>query len=1151
MSDSPSFVHLHLHTEYSLLDGACPIGRTLEKAGKHGMSSLAITDHGNMFGVIDFYRRAVDAGIKPIIGLEAYMAPGSRHDRKGSGLRMSQRYYHLILLARDLEGYRNLMKLSSIGFLEGFYSRPRIDMEVLKEYAGGVIGLSSCLKGEISQHLLRGDEKAARKAVELYAGAFGEGNYYLELQDHGLPDQKLVNEGLIRIGKEMGMPLVATNDVHYLERTDAEAHDVLLCIQMGKTVDDDDRMRFDSDEIYFKSAEEMEERFRETPEALSNTVEIADRCNVEITFGKLHMPHFPVPEGYDDLDSYLGAEAKAGLDRRFGKAGADLLERLDYELGVIREAGYSGYFLIVRDFIQAARENKIPVGPGRGSVAGSLVAYCLGITDVDPIHYGLIFERFLNLERVTMPDIDIDFCYERRGEVIKYVREKYGDDNVAQIITFGRMLARAVVRDVGRVLNIPLSEVDRIAKLIPNQPGANMNLETAVKEIKELNELVGSNESYKRLMKIARTLEGMPRHASVHAAGVVIAPEEIVKYAPLYTTSGKDVTTQYEMKSAEQIGLLKMDFLGLKTVTVIYETLESVTTSGKECCSIENIPLDDKEVFRLLGEGRTSGVFQFEGNVPTDVLKRMKPTRFEDLIAVNALIRPGALKSGMTDEYILRKKGEKEVEYPHPSLDKILTDTFGVILYQEQVMQIANEMAGFSMGKADMLRSAMGKKKKKEMSKLRKDFMQGAGENGVSREDAKSVWDLMYYFSGYGFNKSHSAAYSLLSYYTAFFKANFPCEYMAALLSSEMGNTDKVVHYLGECREMGIKVLPPDVNESGFRFTVVDDGIRFGLGAVKNVGRGAIESIIEARKEKGSFKTVYDFLESINLRLNNKRVVESLIMAGALDSLEGHRAQLLEGLDRAIHAVAQVEEDRMKGQMNLFESCSDSASSIHYPPLPDVSRWGKFKKLSMEKELIGFYISGHPLEKYEGIMAACANCDTASFQEESEDREYVIGGVFTKARRLMDRKGKEMSFATLEDFKGTIEVIAFNEAFERYGRLITTDLPILVSGRRSRRDEDSVKMVVEEITAMDELYKKGEVALKLILGRKVEAETLERLKGALSEHPGNCPVLIAVRKNGSANILQCGSIGVLPSQGLIASVAGVLEESAVGWEKVD
>jgi DNA polymerase-3 subunit alpha len=1112
------------------------------------MPALAITDHGNMFGVIDFYRNAIEAGIKPIIGFEAYIAPGSRFDRYTG--KTSQRYYHLILLARNHDGYKNLLQLSSIGYLEGFYSRPRIDMEVLEAHAEGLIGLSSCLKGEIAQHLLRNDADSARKVAESYCTIFGEGNFFLELQDHGMQSQKIVNDGIVGIGTEMGVPLVATNDVHFLNREDAEAHDVLLCIQTGKTINDENRMRFDSDEIYFKSSEEMVERFGDVPEALSNTVEIAERCNLELEFGKTHMPYFPVPDGYSDLDSYLKSEAESGLRRRYGEVTRDLSERLQYELSIIKQAGYSGYFLIVRDFIEAAKNNNIPVGPGRGSIAGSLVAYTLGITEVDPIRYGLLFERFLNLERITMPDIDIDFCYERRGEVIKYVREKYGDDNVAQIITFGRMLARAVVRDVGRVLDIPLGEVDRIAKLIPNQPGSYMGLEESIEKTKELRELINSNENYQRMMRIARTLEKMPRHASVHAAGVVIAPDKLVKYAPLYTTNAKDITTQYEMNSAESIGLLKMDFLGLKTVTVLYDTVEAVRERKGKRYTLEEIPLDDTGVYELLGGGKTTGVFQFEGNVPTEVLKRMKPTRFEDLIAVNALIRPGALKSGMTEEYIKRRKGEKEIEFPHPSIKEFLADTFGVILYQEQVMQIANEMAGFSMGKADILRWAMGKKKEKEMAKLRKDFIEGAKEKGIEEADSNKIWDLMYFFSGYGFNKSHSAAYSLLSYYTAYFKTNHTPEYMAALLSSEMGNTDKVVYYIGECKDMGIAVLPPDVNESGFQFTVVDEGIRFGLGAIKNVGRGAIESIIEARDKSDGFKTIYDFLESIDLRLNNKRVVESLIKAGALDSIQGHRAQLLEVLDTAIRAVTHREQDRIKGQMSLFESGADATSSVAYPSLPDVKRWNKFQKLTKEKELIGFYISGHPLDKYIGIIKAWADSDTATFHNEKDAREHTMGGVFTQIKRLLDRKGKEMLFATLEDFKGTVEVIAFNDVFERYGNLIEVDLPILIRGKRSRRDEEIAKMVVDEIILMDDLYKRGNVALKLVLNGEQGEETLNELKKILLEHPGNCPVLIAIRVNGTVNVLQSGSLGVLPSEGLILSVQKILAKGHIGWEKV-
>jgi DNA polymerase-3 subunit alpha len=1135
------FVHLHLHTEYSLLDGSVRIGEVVQRTRDYQMPAVAITDHGNMFGVIEFYQKAMAAGVKPIIGSELYLSTTSRFEKvRTSG----GHYYHLILLVKNREGYRNLIKLSTKGYLEGFYYKPRIDRTLLREHAKGLIGLSSCIQGEIARHLVRKDYAGAREACLSYLEIFEDGDFYLEVQNHGLEEEEIVVEGMKRLSAELGVPLAATNDVHFLDREDHEAHDILLCVQTNRDRNDPNRLRY-NEELYFKSPAEMAEVFPDLPEALENTVKIAESCNLLLEFGKTYLPVFPVPDGYENLDDYLGREARKGLARRFAEVTPGLEQRLAFELDVIEETGYAGYFLIVRDFIDTAKEKGVSVGPGRGSIAGSLVAYCLGITNVDPIKYGLLFERFLNPERVTMPDIDIDFCYERRNEIIQYVREKYGDENVAQIITFGRMLARAVVRDVGRVMGIPLPDVDRLAKLIPMQPGQSMTIEKACSTIPELAKLVEENPTYRKLFEYSARLEGLARHASVHAAGVVIAPGPLIEHAPLYKTNKSEVTTQYDMKNVEKIGLLKMDFLGLKTLTVIENALREIRRTQGVTIAMEDIPLDDRKVLDMLGEGQTAGVFQFEGNVPTDVLKKMRPDSFEDLIAVNALIRPGALNSGMTDDFVLRKRGESKVEYPHPLLEPVLRDTYGVILYQEQVMSIANIMAGFSMGQADILRRAMGKKRPEEMDAQREDFEKGAACKGIDADSARRVFDLMYHFSGYGFNKSHSTAYTMLSAYTAYLKAHHPKEFMAALLTSEMGNTDKIVMYIGECREMGIPVLPPDVNESQYHFTVVPEGVRFGLGAVKNVGRGAIESIVEARSKKGNFETLLDFCEGVDLRLNNKRVIEYLIMAGAMDSLDGHRAQLMKGLGSALSLAQRKLEDRRKGQISLFgeDAGSGGAGDLLSFTLPEAAPWSPVQMLAREKELVGFYISGHPLERYRPVLAYYANADTRSLADFSKNREVRIGGIVRSVKRLLDRKGKEMAFVGIEDDHGSAEVILFNDAYSEGNEFLIEDSVIMVRGRISKKEGDASKIIANRVCNLEGMLEEGKVGVSV---------DLSGLAGdILSAHPGPSPVYMLLGHGRRRRRFVSRSARVAITEALLRELRDYAGEEAIRVENSD
>ena len=1137
-----SFVHLHTHSQYSLLDGANRFDSLARTAGEMGMGALALTDHGNLFGAVEFYETARKAGVKPILGMEAYLATGDRRDRGGRG----GNYFHLVLLAENATGWKNLIKLSSIGYLEGFYYKPRIDHETLAAHSAGLIALSACLKGEVATFLDRERYETARECAVRMAQVFDDDRFFLELQDHGIPQQRSVNAGVLELAAELGLPLVVTNDVHYETRADAASHDVLLCIQTGKLVDQTDRLRFHSDEFYFKSPQEMEAAFPDQAEALANTAWIAERCEVELDFDTPHLPAFPLPPEHESLEDLLEAEARGGLARRYDPVPDAARERLDYELEVIRKTGYAGYFLIVADFIRHARESGIAVGPGRGSAAGSLVAYSLGITNIDPLRYGLLFERFLNPERISMPDIDIDFRDDRRGEIIDYVKQKYGDQSVAQIITFGTMKSKAAVRDVGRVLQLPLAETDRLAKLIPNAPGSPqpVRVEEAIEQVPEIAEAYRSSDRTRRLLDDARRLQGLARHASVHAAGVVIAPDRLVEHVPLYRSEKGELTTQWDMTSVEKVGLLKIDFLGLKTLTVIDDAVASIAAAGEGDVDIERIALDDPAPYRLLSQGRTEGIFQFESSLAADICQRMQPDRFEDLIAINALIRPGPLDTGMTESYIRRKRGEERVDAYHPDIEELLADTYGVIVYQEQVMQIANRLAGFSLAEADVLRKAMGKKIQSLIEEQLERFRAGALERGYRGPVIERLSKDIATFGRYGFNKSHSAAYALLSYQTAWLKAHHPGHFMAAILTSEMGNSDKVVRYIDACRRMGIEILSPDVNESGWSFTTVEGGIRFGLGAVKNVGRGAVESILAARARHGRFQNLFQLAERVDLRQSNKRVLESLVAAGACDSLEGHRAQQIAVLDLAVGYGQRKADDRERGQFTLFSGAPENTSQT-LPPLPDIDPWQPGDRLRQEKEVLGFYISGHPLDKVRAQLAAFAHATAAEVAAAPTGSDVCFGGVVTAVQGKRDRRGEEMAFFTLEDYSGTVEAIAFSTVYEGVRPLIHSDTPLLVHGRVDRRDEEPGKVIVSSVVPLAEAALSGEHRLEVSVPReKCDAQTLAAVRGLLIQNSGSMPVRLTVDTGSSVAELATG-LAVALSDTLLETLSGLLGDGSV------
>lgn len=1133
------FVHLHVHSDYSLLDGAGTITGYIDRAIHFKMPALALTDHGCMFGAISFYKRALKMGIKPLVGCEIYVARTNRFDKKPTGRGAWDSSNHLILLAKDVEGYHNLMKLSSIGYTEGFYYKPRIDLDLLSEHSSGLIGLTACLKGIVGEDVSSGDMARARRRTGQLIDILGKDNLYLEIQRHGLEEEERIIKGMTELAKEFALSVVATNDCHYILKEDARAQDIMLCLQTGRDLDDPNRLRFANDEFYFKSPEEMKQLFSEVPDAVTNTVEVAEKCNLDLELGKIRLPDFPIPPGYNDANQYLDALAREGLEKRYPGEPAEVLERLHYELRIIEEMKYSSYFLIIKDLVDAARRVGIPVGPGRGSAAGSIVSYCLGITNIDPLRFGLLFERFLNPERISMPDIDIDFCDKRRQEVIDYVSHKYGKDSVSQIITFGTMAARAAIRDVGRVLKVPVQDVDRIAKLVPAEPG--VTLDSALERVPELKQ-TASSERFKDLIQMAKRLEGLARHASTHAAGVLITPGNLTDYVPLYRGSKGETVTQYDMNSVESIGLLKMDFLGLTTLSIVHDTLDMIRQRYGTQLKTHEIPLDDEEVYRLLSEGQTVGVFQLESSGMRDLLRRIRPERFEDIIAINALYRPGPLGSEMVELFIKRKQGKKAIDYEHELLEPILNDTYGVILYQEQVIEIASNLAGFTKGQADILRRAMGKKEPEVMDQQRRTFVKGAVARGIPEDLAERIFSKMAYFAGYGFNKSHSAAYALLSYQTAYLKVKYPMEFMAACLTSEIGNTDRIVILMDECRRMGIKVLPPDINRSEADFKVIDGGIQFGLAAIKNVGRSAIESITEARARSGAFKTIFGVCEKIDLRSVNKRVLESLVRAGALDPLKGHRAQLLAAIEAAMGVGQKMQRDRRTGQTSLLrilETKGEENGITRH--LPHVDEWSLLEKLGHEREVLGFYCSGHPLSRYRREVDAFTTTSIAEAKRMADGKRVVLAGIISSKRIHIAKDGQKIGFVSLEDLTGQIDAVFFNDQIKTAGDRLRQGVMVIVLGTVSYRNEDRPKIRVSDFVDLESSIETltGKVEID-IDPKKISDSALEILTGVLDANPGKAPVSVVVMSEGLGDVvLNISRSRVRPTRDLVVALDSI------------
>lgn len=1075
-----NFAHLHVHTEYSLLDGSNKIKEYVDRVKELGMNSAAITDHGVMYGVIDFYRAARAAGIKPILGCEVYVAPNSRFDREISG--GEDRYYHLVLLAENNTGYANLMKIVSKGFVEGYYYKPRVDKEVLREYSEGIIALSACLAGEVQRYLTKGLYEEAKKSALEYRDIFGEGNYFLELQDHGIPEQALVNQKLLQMSDELGIELVATNDVHYTFAEDEKPHDILLCIQTGKKLSDENRMRYEGGQYYVKSPEEMARLFPYALQALDNTQRIADRCNVEIEFGVTKLPKYEVPDSMTSWE-YLNKLCFEGLKKRYGNPDEALKERLVYELDTIHNMGYVDYFLIVWDFINYAKTHGIAVGPGRGSAAGSIVSYCLEITDIDPIRYQLLFERFLNPERVTMPDIDVDFCFERRQEVIDYVVRKYGKDRVVQIVTFGTLAARGVIRDVGRVMDLPYAFVDTIAKMIPQE--LNITIDKALKMNPELRKLYESDERVKYLIDMSKRLEGLPRHSSMHAAGVVISQKPVDEYVPLSRASDGSITTQFTMTTLEELGLLKMDFLGLRTLTVIQNASEMVKKRMPDFC-IDKIDYDDKEVLDYIGTGKTDGIFQIESAGMKSFMKELKPHSLEDIIAGISLYRPGPMD--FIPQYIKGKNDASSITYDCPQLEPILAPTYGCIVYQEQVMQIVRDLAGYTLGRSDLLRRAMSKKKADVMQKERQIFVYGDEEhgvpgcvkNGINEATANKIYDEMIDFAKYAFNKSHAAAYAVVAYQTAFLKYYYPVEFMAALMTSVIENPSKVAEYIYACRQMDIQILPPDINRGAADFSVDEGNIRYGLAAIKSIGRPVIEAITENRREYGPFKNLEDFITRMSAKdVMNKRIIENLIKSGALDCLGGTRKQFMAIYLQIAEHVNQEKKYAMTGQMTLFDMVDDEQKSEFEIKLPDVGEYSKENRLAFEKEVLGIYISGHPLEEYEEKWRRCISATTADFQPDEETgrtkvhdgAKEIIGGMITERTVKVTKTNQMMAFITVEDLLGTVEVVVFPRDYEKNREYLEIDNKVFVKGRVSEEDEKASKLICEKLIPFEQTKK--------------------------------------------------------------------------------
>ena len=1111
-----AFTHLHVHTEYSLLDGSNKINEYVSRVKELGMDSAAITDHGVMYGVIDFYRAAKAAGINPILGCEVYVAPGSRFDREvGSG---DNRYYHLVLLAENNQGYQNLMKIVSKGFVEGFYYKPRVDLELLREYHEGLIALSACLAGEVARYLQKGMYEDGKKAALRYQEIFGEGNFFLELQDHGIPQQQMVNQQLMRMHQETGIQLVATNDVHYTYETDADSHDILLCLQTGKKLTDTDRMRYEGGQYYVKSEEEMAALFPYAPEALENTHKIAQRCHVDIEFGNTKLPRYDVPDGYTSWE-YLNKLCREGLEERYDPVTEELESRLDYELTTIKNMGYVDYFLIVWDFIKYARDHEIMVGPGRGSAAGSLVAYTLGITQLDPIRYDLLFERFLNPERVSMPDIDVDFCFERRQEVIDYVVRKYGKDCVVQIVTFGTLAARGVIRDVGRVLDMPYAQVDTIAKMIPQE--LNITIDKALEMNPELKKTYDEQEDVHHLIDMAKRLEGLPRHTSMHAAGVVISQKEVDEYVPLSRAQDGTIVAQFTMTTLEELGLLKMDFLGLRTLTVIQNAAKMVEKDKGITLDMSHIDYNDSKVLASLGTGRTDGVFQLESSGMKNFMKELKPQSLEDVIAGISLYRPGPMD--FIPQYIRGKNRPDTIRYDCPQLEPILSPTYGCIVYQEQVMQIVRNLAGYTLGRSDLVRRAMSKKKASVMEKERQNFVYGNEQegvpgciaNGISEKTANKIYDEMTDFAKYAFNKSHAAAYAIVAYQTAYLKYYYSVEFMAALMTSVIEMPAKVAEYIQVCRQMGIQILPPDINNGERGFSVDQGRIRYGLSAIKSVGRPVIESLVKERRENGIYRTLSDFIER-NSGQVNKRAIENFIKAGALDCLPGNRQQKMLVYSRVVDHISQNKKNSMAGQMSLFDLVGEEDKKAYEISMPDVGEYAKEVILAFEKDVLGIYLSGHPLEQYRGILEKNISAKTTDFQPDEEtglsvvmdNQKVVVGGMVTEKTIKYTKNNKVMAFVTLEDLVGTVEVVVFPRDYEKYQSLLDEDARVLIQGRVSAEDDKASKLILERVRTFEEVPR--ELWLQFD-DRDAYADREAHLMEELRAVPGNASVVIYLK----------------------------------------
>jgi len=1156
---SSQFVHLHLHTDYSLLDGACDVEKLVERVKALGMPAVAMTDHGNIFGAVHFVNAAHKVGVKPIVGCELYICKKDDHNIERTPPE-GDTYNHLLVLAENEEGYRNLVKITSEASLHGFYYKPRVSKTFLAEHSQGLIGLSGCLKGEVAERLIENNYQVAREAAAFYRDLFGEHNFFLEIQDQGLETERRIRPALFQLEKDLGLPLVATNDSHYLCEEDAHAQDVMVCIQTGKSIHDANRLKFEGTQFYVKSYEEMVRVFGDTPEALSRTLEIAERCSLRLEKVPSPFPDFEVPSGFT-LDSYFEHVTREGFARRMETLRSqaaqgrlkhplsDYEQRMSREVAIIQQMKFSGYFLIVWDFIRYAKEQNIPVGPGRGSAAGALVAYALGITNLDPLQHELLFERFLNPERISMPDIDIDFCMNRRGEVIDYVTREYGRENVAQIITFGTMAAKAAIKDVGRVMDMPYSDVDRIAKMVPTT--LNIKLDDAIKESPPLQDAYQKDAQVHQLLDTARKLEGLVRNSGVHAAGVVISPRPLIELVPLHKTKNEEIVTAFDMVAIEKMGLLKMDFLGLTTLTILDDTLKLIGQRGAKLM-LDDIPLEDERTYQeVFHKGLTSGIFQFESHGMRDVLRRYQPNSIEDLTALNALYRPGPIQGGMIDDFIERKHGRRTIEYELPELKEILEETLGVIVYQEQVMQVANKLAGYSLGEADLLRRAMGKKKPEEMAEQRERFVEGAIRRGFPQRKIERIFDLMAQFAGYGFNKSHSAAYALLAYHTAYLKTHYPVEFMAALLTSVTGSTDDVVKYINECREMGIAVEPPDINVSDANFTPHGPAIRFGLAAVKNVGANGIESIVAARRKLGrNFRSLFEFCEEVDLHLLNKRVLESLIKSGAMDPF-GRRAQLMQALDKAIERAQKTQRDVESGQHGLFGVFADETAPPEVDALPNVPDWDEHTRLAAEKEILGFFITGHPLEKYKDKLLdlSAKTTEEIAAKRFSTPKDEVIttAGMITGVRVLKSKRGDFYAQASLEDMTGKIDMIVFPEAYKRLQDKVKLEVPVLVRAGVRIEEGSHPKLTAAEIIPLDEVRVPLPKALRIRISLdSASAATVDALHDLFRESQGEAKILFDLEKPGDFMVvMEAGGYNVLPDRNFIGRVEALCGRGSV------